>query len=151
MATGQPQTPDRAAYEQAIRDALRGALSDYPTDAVTVTEARSGSDADVWGVEVEPRNPAAASVYVSYWGGDEVVLGFGETHTYLWDDSPDALLAEVRDILRAVFAGRVLEAGPTGDSTARLMTPQGRRLTVGAMTLPLPWRWRRARRYASLG
>ena len=42
----------------------------------------------MWGMEVEPADPAAASVYVTSTGGDEVVVGFGQTHVYIWDDDP---------------------------------------------------------------
>lgn len=138
--------PDRAVYEAAIRDAVRA----YPDDCVEVSEGRNEADSDVWGMEVQPTNPTAAPVYVSYWGTDEVDLGFGETHLYVWDADPAALAEEIQEVLGAVFAGEVEESGVPGDSTARIVTPSGRRLTVGSVSLPIPWRWRRVRRYAPL-
>ena len=142
--------PDRAVYEAAIRDAVRAALRAYPDDCVEVSEGRNEADSDVWGMEVQPTNPAAAPVYVSYWGTDEVDLGLGETHLYVWDADPAALAEEIQEVLGAVFAGAVEESGVPGDSTARILTPSGRRLTVGSVSLPIPWRWRRVRRYAPL-
>ncbi len=82
---------DAALYEDALRRAVLQALANHPAETASVTEGRNERDSTVWGMEVEPEDSSAASVYVSFAGGDEVVVGFGQTHTYLWDDDPAAL------------------------------------------------------------
>ena len=95
------------------------------------------------------RDPAAASVYVTLTGGDEVVVGIGQTHAYIWDDDPTALAEYLRVLLDAVFAGDFEEAG-LGDAFARVHLRDGTTVRLGNMHLPLPWRVRRTRRYAPL-
>ncbi len=139
--------PDAAAYEDALRRSVHAALATYPPRAATVTEGRNERDSTVWGMEVEPANPSAASVYVTFAGGDEVVVGFGKTHAYFWNDDPPALAEYVGSVLAAVFAGNFEEAG-LGNVFARVRLHDGTTARVGAMHLPLPWRLRRKRRYA---
>ena len=141
--------PEAGAYEVALRTAVLAALAQHPADAASVTEGRNERDSAVWGMEVEPTNPAAASVYVSFAGGDEVTVGFGRTHAYIWDDDPAALAAYIGNILTAVFAGDFEEAG-LGDAFARVHVRDGTTARLGNMHLPLPWRLRRQRRYAPL-
>lgn len=141
--------PDAAVYEDALRLAVLAALAKHPTEAASITEGRNERDSTVWGMEVEPSNPEAASVYVTFAGGDEVTVGFGQTHAYIWDDDPAALAAYVGGILAAVFAGDFEEAG-FGDAFARVHLGDGTTVRVGNMHLPLPWRFRRTRRYAPL-
>lgn len=141
--------PGAAVYEGALREAVLSALAVHPAEAASVTEGRNTRDSAVWGMEIEPADPAAASVYVTFAGGDEVTVGFGQTHTYVWDDDPAALAAYVGSILTAVFGGRFEEAG-MGDAFARVHLPDGTTERVGNMHLPLPWRLRRKRRYAPL-
>lgn len=132
-------------YEDALRRAVLTALADYPVDAASVTEERS----TVWGMEVQPNNRSAASAYVTFTGGDEVVVGFGQTHAYIWDDEPAGLGDYTGAILAAVFAGDFEEAG-VGEAFARVRLRDGTTVRVGKMHLPLPWRLRRRRRYAPL-
>ena len=138
-----------ALYEDALRRAVLAALAKHPAEAATFTEGRNERDSTVWGMEVEPSDPAAASVYVAFTGGDEVVVGFGETHAYIWDDDPAALAEYVGAILDAVFAGDFEEAGQ-GDAFARVHLHDGTTVRIGNMHLPLPWRVRRTRHYAPL-
>lgn len=141
--------PAAAVYEAALRTAVLAALADHPAGAAAVTEGRNERDSTVWGLQVEPANPAAASVYVTFAGGDEVTVGFGQTHAYVWDNDPAALAGYVGSILAAVFAGDVEEAG-FGDAFARVHLRDGTTIRLGNMHLPLPWRVRRKRRYAPL-
>ena len=136
--------PDPEAYQDAVRAAVHAALRPYGPDAAVVEEEQVAAR---WTIDVAPRRPDAARAGVAYWGGDEVTLEFGETHVYLWDDDPDALGREIGHLLAAVFAGDFEEAGRPGDSFARLRLPDGRTCSVGAMSLPLPWRLRRVRTY----
>jgi hypothetical protein len=137
--------PDAAVYEDALRRAVLAALAAHPAEAASVTEGRNERDSTVWGMEIKPSNPDAASVYVAFPGGDEVTLGFGQTHAYIWDDDPAGLAAYVGGILAAVFAGDFEEAG-FGDAFARVHLADGTTVRVGNMHLPLPWRLRRSRR-----
>ena len=143
---------DPQMYLDAIRTAVRDALRPYGDGAATVTEGYL-EQARVDLFEISPRDPAAAAASVAYLGDDEVTLGFGETHTYLWDEDPVRLGAEIGLVLAAVFAGDFVEYGFRGDSTARLSLPGGRRRTVGNIPLPVPWRLlgmvRRYRPYGS--
>ena len=141
--------PDAAVYEATLRSALLAALAKHPTGAALVTEGRNEPNHTVWGMEVEPADPAAASVYVTFVGGDEVTIGFGKTHGYLWDNDPAALAEYVGRILDAVFAGDFEEAG-WGDAFARVRLRDGTLLRIGNAHLPLPWRFRRRRQYAPL-
>lgn len=84
-----------------------------------VEEGVNADDPRVWGPDVTPLAPWFATLYVVCGGGDEVTLGVGQTHVYIWDNDPEALADE------AVFAGRFVEAGPTGGSTAILATTRG--------------------------
>lgn len=135
------------AHRAALRRAVRWALSAHSEESATVEEGVNANDPHMWGLHVTPRAPGAAAVYIAYGGGDEVTLGFGETHVYIWDDDPEALADEVQEILEAVFAGRFIEAGPKGDSMAKLATSSGQ-VRVGFIRLPVPWRLRRTRTYA---
>ena len=141
--------PDAALYEDALRRAVLAALANHPAEAATVTEGRNERESAMWGMEIETADPAAASVYVTFTGGDEVVVGFGQTHAYIWDDDPTALAEYLRAVLDAVFAGDFEEAG-SGDAFARVHLHDGTTVRLGNMHLPLPWRVRRTRRYAPL-
>lgn len=141
--------PEAEVYEAALRGAVLTALAQHPAEAASVTEGRNKRDSTVWGMEVEPANPDAASVYVTFTGGDEVTVGFGQTHAYIWDDDPAALAAYIGSILASVFAGDFEEAG-FGDAFARVRLGDGTIVRLGNMHLPLPWRLRRTRRYAPL-
>lgn len=140
---------DAAAYEDALRRAVTSALAKYPAKAASVTERRNDGDEAVWGMEVRPAEPAAASVYVTFAGGDEVVVGFGQTHAYIWDDDPVALGVYVGSILASVFEGD-FEEGGFGDAFAKVYLADGTTVRLGRMHLPLPWRLRRKRRYAPM-
>lgn len=132
-----------------MREAVAAALAQYPSDAAAVTEGRNDADASVWGIEVLPARAGAAAAYITFAGGDEVVVGFGKTHAYLWDDDPSRLADEVRLLLTAVFRGDFEEVGD-GDGFARVYLPNGEVMRLGAMHLPLPWRIRRRRQYQPL-
>lgn len=125
-------------------------LDALPPDSARTDEGVNSRYPEVWGIEVAPTNRGAAPVYVTYGGGDEVIFGFGETHVYLFDDDPDAVASEVRELFTAVVSGAFVEAGRQGDSFARVQTPRGE-VHVGAVALPLPWRWRRVRTYQPYG
>jgi len=102
----------------------------------------------VWGVDVTPTQPGATPAYVVHQdGSDEVTVGFGQTHVYLWDKDPEVLADEIEQILMGVFAGRIVEAGRAGNSFARVTRRDGSTTVVGAMHLPIPWRFRRGRSY----
>ena len=133
-------------YHAALRDAVRRALAPHGPNVARLQELRGGPIS--WSLDVTPTRSGAAKSYVTHIGGDEIVLGFGRTHVYMWDDDPQELARQVEVLLTAVFAGRFLEAGPRKDAFARVDTEDGPR-TVGRMSLPLPWRLRRTRRYAA--
>jgi len=133
-------------YQAALRATVRSALEAHSGSAI-VTEGGHCTDASIWGIEVEPQRAGAACVSIVYTGSDEVTVGFGQTHAYLWAADPAALAMLVGRMLSAIFAGHVVEAGRKGDSFARITLPDGEVLPVGAAHLPLPWELRRKRGY----
>ena len=133
-------------YARALRTAVDNALAPHGEGAANLQEA--WGESVVWSVDITPTRPRAAHAYVTHIGGDEIVLGFGRTHVYMWDDDPGELARQVEGLLTPVFAGRFVEAGPRKDAFARVETADGG-LTVGRISLPLPWRLRRTRCYAA--
>lgn len=139
--------PRREPHRQALRRAVAAVLAVFPSGSATTEAGSHPEHPYMWHLEITPAAPGAAAAYVAYGGGDEVTLGFGETHVYLWDADPDQLADDVRTILEAVFAGRFVEAGRVGDAFAKVSTRHGDRV-LGAAHLPVPWRLRRTRTYA---
>jgi hypothetical protein len=74
---------------------------------------------------VHPTRPGAAQASVVCVDPGEIILGFGGTHVYMWDDDPHELARQVEELLTAVFAGRFIEAGPRKDAFARVNTADG--------------------------
>ena len=102
-------------------------------------------------LEVRPTAEGAAPASIAYLGGaDEVVVGFGRTHVYMWDDDHHLLAWEVRDLLEAVFTAKFVEAGADQDGYSKVSTRSGMK-GVGKMHLPWPWRFRRTRTYSPYG
>lgn len=126
------------------------ALAGHPAESARVEEGRNDPHADIWSLTVHPKRAGAATASVTFVGGDEVVLGFGETHAYMWDDNPESLAEEVRQVLTAIFAGRFQEAGMRNDGRVKVLLDDGRVWRGGSMGLPVPWKLRRVRRYLPL-
>ena len=99
-------------------------------------------------IEVRPRRPGAAPVSIGLMS-DELWVRAGRTHFEIWISKrrPDPC-AVLEELLEAVFAGRMEEAGRT-DTFARIPLRNGRAMTMGSARLPIPWSWRRPLRYAS--
>jgi hypothetical protein len=145
--------PERDAVASSYRDALRAAvlaaLEGHPAGSAVVAEVRTDGYPDIWGIDITPTREGAARASVTL-AGDEVILAFGETHAYLWDDNPNELADEVRQVLAAVFAGHFEEAGKRGDSRARVTLEDGGTWRGGSIGLPAPWNVRSVRRYLPL-
>lgn len=143
--------PDGAVsvYRDALRAAVLTALSTHPSGSAVVDEGEHDRLPDIWSIEVTPRMDGAARASVTL-AGDEVILAFGETHVYMWDDDPERLADEVHQVLLAVFAGRFEEVGKPGDSRARVTLADGTIWRGGAIGLPFPWKARSVRRYLPL-
>ena len=102
----------------------------------------------LWTIDLTPKRTGAAAVSIAHLGhADEVTLAFGRTHTYLWDDDAQALGEEILGILYGVLAGRFVEAGRLDDSFAKVDDMDGDTVRLGAVHLPIPWRFRRCRTY----
>ena len=155
MVAGEPGTVStvkekEARYQAALRQAAEQALAPYGSEAAVIEETVQDAP-DLWCLDVRPTAASAAPASITYLGGgDEIVLGFGHTHMYMWDDDYLELAREVRDLLEAAFAGDVVEAGPYQDSFSRISTRSGMK-GVGKLHLPWPWRLRRTRTYAPYG
>jgi hypothetical protein len=112
---------------QDIRRIARGSRKN-----ATIPSPTSG------GLTIHPARPGAATASVTFVGGDEVVLGFGETYAYMWDEDPDSLAEEVRQVLTAVFAGHFQEVGMRNDARVRVLLDDGRVWRGGSIGLPVP-------------
>jgi len=131
----------------ALRDAVANALRPYGRLAATTAEVCNCAD-QVWGIEITPVATNAAPAYVVHPDeGDEVIVGFGNTDVVLWNEDVDALAEQVRGLLDAVFAGRVVEVGTPARSRAKLTLAHGAVWNVGAVQFGLPWRRRQRRTY----
>lgn len=139
-----------ARYQAALRQAVEQALAPYGSEAAVIEETVQDTPG-LWCLDVRPTAERAAPASITYLGGgDEIVLGFGHTHMYMWDDDHLDLAREVRDLLEAAFAANFVEAGPHQDAFSRISTRSGMK-GVGKMHLPWPWRLRRTRTYAPYG
>jgi hypothetical protein len=143
-------TVDATVSRDAMRRAVIEALAPHGGGLVADVEEGPNSYTGIWGMDVIPHRAGAAHAYVAYDDGDEVSVAFGQTHANLSGKDPYALAAEVENILVGVFAGRITEGGPAGDSFAHVVGAAGDTIRLGAVCLPIPWRLRRHRRtYAS--
>ena len=139
MTTPAPE-PDRS--DLALQEVVRAALSRYPHEAATV-ELRFVDGAGMWFTEVTPTRQGAARLHIAVDGDDLNVL-VGHTWFEIFGGTAD--LARITDLAEAVFAGRVEESATTSGAFARIYAADGM-WNVGVMHLPMPWRWRRPRRY----
>ncbi len=139
--------PEGSALVRRVEEVVRGALARFggetAAEVTTIWSPRAG----MWFVEVEPARSGAATVSVGIMG-DEFVLSLPNSHWEIWRSKrgPDPLVLLSEDI-EAVFAGRVEEGGWGNDRPVRLTLADGRNRSLGAMRLPIPWRWRRRTAY----
>lgn len=103
----------------------------------------------MWFTEVRPRRPGAAALDIAVAGDRMVNVDVGDTWFELWGNVEDSL-PHLADIVAAVIAGRVEEAGRGGRCLSRIYAESGP-VSVGHAHLPLPWRLRQVRRYESYG
>ena len=99
--------------------------------------------------EVKPRRPGAARLSVAY--QDESTLNV--TVGNIWFEifgKVESNLDHLREIVAAVFAGRVQEAGFVGNAFGRIYTQSGP-IRVGAITFPWSWKRRERRQYVPYG
>lgn len=112
---------------------------------VAIVEQQWVAAAEMWFVQVEPVNGQAASLEVGV-DGDVLSVTVGHTCFEMFPVD-ESSLDNFRQIVRAVLAGRIEEAGPKreGAGTARIFTDNGP-ATVG-VRFPWPWRLRPHCRY----
>lgn len=111
----------------------------------TVTQTWSDGGG-MWFTEVEPNVPNAAPLSVAYQDETTLNLNIGNLWVEIFG-KVEGNVPYLREIVAAVFAGQVEEAGSPSSAFGRLQTASGT-VHVGAMHLPLPWRWRQVRRYS---
>jgi hypothetical protein len=117
-------------------------------DAATVRHEWSDG-AGMWFVEVEPINPGAARLSVGFDGDDDLSVTVGRTWFEIFPFR-ESSLDEFRRLVRAIFAGRIEEAGQkAGEARARIYAER-RSWTVGAFPL-WPWHLRARHRYEPYG
>jgi hypothetical protein len=154
-----PTTPERFAsasigavapqlrpFERDVLAAVHDALCVHGENAAVVT-CEWFDGAKLWQVHVVPKRRGAAAVWISFLG-DELVLGFGWTRVELWRSRRGPTpVAQLRQFLAAIFAGRFVEAGRGDDRFARVELAPDERISVGAAHLPIPWTMRRRHYY----
>jgi hypothetical protein len=134
-----------AAIQQLIADALAA----YPPGSGTLDHAWS-EEARMWFTKVTPHDPAAASVSVAFDEPDLLSINVGHTWFEIFPVTAPDQLDYLRDIIDAVLAGRVEEAGLPGKEYARIDTKSGP-VGVGAAHPPWPWKGRMTHRYKPYG
>ncbi len=145
-----PVEEKETRYQAALRQAVEEALATYGPQAAVIEETVPDTPG-LWCLEVQPTAEGAAPASIAYLGGaDEIVVGFGRTHMYMWNDDHHQLAREVRDLLEAVFAAKFVEAGAEQDAYSIVSTRSGMK-GVGKMHLPWPWRLRRTQTYSPYG
>ena len=150
VSAPQPATP----LDHAIAQVLRDALKPYPEGSAKFTCKVEYSDrADMYFTEVEPTNPGAAPLSLAYdgcWGGDTLHVTVGRTSFEVFPFVSDEDLPYLRQLVEAILAGRVEEVARGDSSFARILTDAGP-VRVGGLSLPVPWRTRKARRHDAYG
>jgi hypothetical protein len=114
-------------------------------DAVALVRQEWSDPAGLWFTEVEPRCASAAKISIAYQDEDTLTVAVGHIWFEMFGPVSDNL-PELRQVVRAVLEGRVEESGSTSNAFGRIGLESGT-LGVGAMHLPLPWKWRQVRRY----
>lgn len=145
LARGGP--PEPSAMDLAIRDAVAEALA-YYGDVADVSHPWSPG-AGMWFTEVSPHRDGAAAISLGFDGEDLLTVTVGKTWIEMFPFS-QATLHRLRDFLDAVLAGQIEEVTHLDSAFAWVLTASGT-MTGGSAHLPLPWRWRRPRRYQPYG
>jgi len=138
---------DPTVIDEALRLLVGDALAAYAPSSGTLTHGWS-DEAGMWFTEVTPRDPAAASLSIAFDGNDLLSVTVGTTWFEIFPVTSPRDLDQVREIVEAVFAGRVEESGRTGRRFARITLESGP-ITVGHIHMPRPWKGRASRRYQS--
>ena len=134
-----PSTP--SPDDIAVRDLVREAL---PYAGAAEVALAWGDRAGMWFTQVRPRNSRAASLDIAVEEGT-INITVGRTWFEVFGDVQKSL-PYLRELVDAVFAGAVEEAGRKESAFARIQTKDAL-VQVGAVHLPLPWRLRKVRRY----
>jgi hypothetical protein len=141
---------DTASVSELDRvvEVVRAALAPYGPEAASV-EVGPWHSPDTWIVEVEAAREGCAEVSIGGAPDDALSVTFGHTSFECFPVNEDTL-AELREILDSVFAGRFEESGHDLRAFARVFTRSGV-VGIGHIHWPAPWRWRRVRRYLPYG
>lgn len=138
--------PPLHSWDHALYRLLNDAVAESADGAASVTQAWS-ERAGMWFVEVCPSRADAAPISAAFDGDDLLSITIAGTWFEMFPVSEEQL-ARLGRIVRAVLAGRMVEAGRGGRCFARIDTADGP-VRVGAVHAPLPWRLRRRRRFAA--
>jgi hypothetical protein len=133
-------------WDEKLHRLLTDAVAELDDGAASVTQTWH-EPARMWFVEVHPTRTDAAPISAAFDGDDLLSITVADTWFEIFPIS-DAELASFGTIVRAVLAGRVVQAGWAGRRFARIDGADGL-VRVGAVHAPLPWRLRRRRRFAA--
>lgn len=135
-----PGPRPQSDMDRGLLRVVTEAYEDLPAGAATLTNLWS-DPADMWFVEIEPRNPSAARFSVAFDGNDLLNFTVGNIWFEIFAIRAVEDLRQTGDIARAVFRGRVEEAGFPGDAFGRIFLEDWA-IGVGRISLPLPWKLR---------
>ncbi len=133
--------PDELELWDDLVLVVQRSLAAYPADA-----ARLAVNNTDFTMSVHPLQDGAASIQIDYCGTYEIYLEVGQTDAWIWqvDDTP--LPEWLHRIVSGVMAGDFEEVG-SFNASGRVRSVEGD-ISFGAVLLtPLPWRWRRRRKY----
>lgn len=120
-------------------------IATHGGDLVAIVRQQWSEPAGMWFTDVEPRRSSAAKISVAYQDEDTLNVTVGNIWFEMFGPVANNL-PDLRQLVRAVIEGRVEESGPKANAFGRIGMESGT-WGVGAMHLPLLWRWRRVRRY----
>lgn len=128
----------QSEMDRALLRVVTEAYADLPAGAATLTQLWS-DPADMWFVEIEPRNRSAARLSIAFDGTDLLNFTVGNIWFEIFPIRSIEDLTQTGDIARAVFSGRVEESGFPGDAFGRILLDDG---TISAGRISLPWPWK---------
>jgi hypothetical protein len=100
---------------------------------------------DAWVVTVKPNGSDTAPIE-AWVRSEDFYLGIAHSYTEVWGTT-ESSWEFIDGVVEAVVAGHIQEAGRGDFRRMRADTRRGTR-TFGSVGLPLPWRWRRVRRFS---
>jgi hypothetical protein len=140
--------PDPTDLDLAVYSLVKEELAPYGEHAAAA-DLTWGEKAEMWFTEVRPTNAASAKISIAVDDPDTITVTVGNIWFEMFGSVTESLV-ELREIVAGVLVGRLEEAGSPQCAFGRVST-SSRTYRFGHAHAPLPWKWRRARRYDAYG